>query len=441
MKKIRVLAIMIVLILVSSLTFAGGKGESDSVKKAEKPKLVFAHAWGGGDAKASLYVPFVQSYADANKENADIEVLALSGQQEYVDVMKTRLAAGELPDIFLFWPGESNLKPFADAGKLLTVDELSAYSGSEFKKQMVDESMYASSCLVDGVAVAIPIEQFKGFWLANTELFDKYNLKIPKTYEDLKAVSKVFVENGIVPVNMGSKGGNPGHFMFNALSYQLAGGIQDALTMAKTHKFDTPANRGAAELINEMRKLGMFPKDTIANGDWGPAVNLYNEEKAAMVYCFPWKIGDVKPEIAAKSEFFTIPALKDAAIDVSELSIGGQSMAVLINKDSFNDSVKKGELVKLANYILSDKMFELLAMTGNMPAKNVKISDTSSLTPLFVRALDFTAQQSNSQPPMWGLFPDPSVHTVYIDGLDQLFSGIITSDKFIKQVQTAFDNL
>ncbi|RKX72172.1 MAG: hypothetical protein DRP60_14100, partial [Spirochaetes bacterium] len=360
--------------------------------------------------------------------------------QEYVDVMKTRLAAGKLPDLFLFWPGESNLKPFADAGKLLTVDDFSAYSGSEFKRDMVDESMYASSCLVDGVAVAIPLEQYKGFWLANTELFDKYGLDIPVTYEELKAVSKVFVENDIVPINMGSKGGNPGHFMFNALSYQLEGGIDDDLSMAVTHKFDTPANRKAAEYLDEMRQLGMFPDDTIANGDWGPAVNLYNQEKAAMLYCFPWKIGDVKEDIAAKSEFFTIPALSDAAIDVAELSMSGQSMAMLINKDSFNDPAKKVELVKFANYLLSDEFFEILAKTGNMPTKSVKISG-DGLNALFVRTLEFTAQQSNSQPPMWGLFPDPSVHTVYIDGLDQLFSGIITPDEFINQVQTAFDKM
>ncbi|MCD6396037.1 MAG: extracellular solute-binding protein [Spirochaetaceae bacterium] len=440
MKKFRVLAIMLMLILVSSLTFAGGKGESNSVNKAEKPKLVFAHAWGGGDAKASLYVPFAQSYADANKENVDIEVLALAGQQEYVDVMKTRLAAGELPDIFLFWPGEGNLRPFADAGKLLAVDDFSNYSSTVFKKDMIDKSLY-SICQVDGVTDAIPIEQFKGFWLANKDLFDKFGLKIPTTYAELKEVSKVFVKNGIVPINMGSKGGNPGHFMFNALSYQLSGGIQDALTMAENHKFDTPANREAAKLLDEMRKLGMFPKDTIANGDWGPAVNLYNQEKAAMVYCFPWKIGDVKPEIAAKSVFFHTPALSDATIDVSKFAIGGQSMALLINKDSFNDSAKKDELVKLADYLLSDKMFKLLAKTGNMPAKNVKISDTSSYNPLFVGALNFTSTLTNSIQPMWGLFPDPSVHTVYIDGLDQLFAGIITADEFIKQVQTAFDNL
>ncbi len=75
-----------------------------------------------------------------------------------------------------------------------------------------------------------------------------------------------------------------------------------------------------------------------------------------------------------------------------------------------------------------------------MPTKSVKISG-DGLNALFVRTLEFTAQQSNSQPPMWGLFPDPSVHTVYIDGLDQLFSGIITPDEFINQVQTAFDKM
>lgn len=440
MKKVGKFALVMLLILVSALAFASGKSEGDSSGMAEKPELVFAHAWGGGDAKASLYVPFAQAYADENKDSADIEVLALSGQQEYVDVMKTRLAAGKLPDLFMFWPGESNLKPFADAGKLLSVDDFSAYSGSEFKKDMLDDSMYASSCLVDGVTVAIPVEQYKGFWLANTELFEKYGLEVPASYDELKAVSKVFVENGIVPINMGSKGGNPGHFMYNALSYQLEGGIEDALSMAKTHKFDTPANRKAAEYLDEMRKLGMFPEDTIANGDWGPAVNLYNQEKAAMLYCFPWKIGDVNADVAAKSEFFTIPALSDAAIDVSQLSLAGQSMAMLINKDSFNDPVKKDALVKFANYLLSDEFFEILAKTGNMPTKSVKIAG-DGMNPLFVRALDFTAQQTNSQPPMWGLFPDPSVHTVYIDGLDQLFSGIITPDEFINQVQAAFDNL
>ena len=62
---------------------------------------------------------------------------------------------------------------------------------------------------------------------------------MPTTYAELKEVSKVFVENGIVPINMGSKGGNPGHLFYNAILAQLENGISDAGSMGTTYDVST----------------------------------------------------------------------------------------------------------------------------------------------------------------------------------------------------------
>ena len=73
---------------------------------------------------------------------------------------------------------------------------------------------------IEGKKYGFPVEAFKGFFLANKTLFEKYNLKYSKTYAELNDVAKVFNQNGIVPINVGSKGGNPGHFFLDAVTYQ-----------------------------------------------------------------------------------------------------------------------------------------------------------------------------------------------------------------------------
>ena len=49
----------------------------------------------------------------------------------------------------------------------------------------------------DGSLYGLPLDSFIGVLMCNQSLFDEYGLEIPKTMDDLYAVSATFNENGI----------------------------------------------------------------------------------------------------------------------------------------------------------------------------------------------------------------------------------------------------
>ncbi|MBV5337656.1 MAG: sugar ABC transporter substrate-binding protein, partial [Deltaproteobacteria bacterium] len=117
----------------------------------------------------------------------------------------------------------------------------------------------------------------------------------------------------------------------------------------------------------------MFVADTIASGDWGPAVELYNQKKAAMVYCFPWKIGDIDKALIPDTEVVAFPKMDGAVLDPSTFEVGGVSMGLAITEKAFNDPAKQAALVEFADFLVSDEMFTELGKASMIPAKNVKL--------------------------------------------------------------------
>ncbi|NTV35426.1 MAG: extracellular solute-binding protein [Anaerolineaceae bacterium] len=440
----RVMAAILVLVFVlaacaPAATMAPAATEMPAVTEAvaataapaaEKVTIRFAYNWTGGDSKAAYYEAAIKTYQEKHP-NVEIILEGTPGM-EHQNKILTDLAGGNLPDLFMYWNGASTLQPLLDGNAILDMDEFFKVSKAT-KRDQWNESTFSTS-IVNGVTYELPVESFKGFMIANKALFDKYNLKYPTTMAEWKEVAKVFVENGIVPILMASKGGNPGHLFYNDLVYQM-GGLEGFQELDKTYKL-TPPFLKAAELVNEMSAAKFFPSDTIANGDWGPAVALYNEEKAAMVYCFPWKIGDIKPELLAQTVVINFPKMEGAVVDPSTFSIGGVSMGLVINKASFEDSAKQAEIVEFADFLVSDAMFTELGKASMMPAKKVTL-DPSSLNPLFVAAVDFSSKMETYDV-LWSKFSGAASQTVYSDFNDELFAGAPAAE-VIAKLQKALD--
>lgn len=391
---------------------------------AEKVTLRFAYNWTGGDAKAAYYEAAIKTYQDAHP-NVEIVLEGTPGM-EHQNKILTDLAGDNLPDLFMYWNGPSTLQPLIDADAILDMSEFFKVSTAT-KRDQWNESTFSTS-IVNGVTYELPVESFKGFMIANKSLFEKYNLQYPTTMEEWKAVAKVFVENGIVPTEMASKGGNPGHLFYNEIVYQM-GGLEGYENLDTTFEL-TPPFTTAAEIINEMSAAKFFQSDTIASGDWGPAVALYNEGKSATVYMFPWKIGDLKPEVLAQTEVINFPKMDGAVLDPSTFSIGGVSMGLTINKASFEDSAKQAALVEFADFLVSDAMFTELGKASMMPAKKVTL-DPASLNPLFVAAVDFSSKQETYDV-LWSKFSGAASTTAYSDFNDELFAGAPAADMIAK---------
>ena len=253
--------------------------------------------------------------------------------------------------------------------------------------------------------------------------------------QELKQIADAFNADGIVPLDMGSKGGNPGHLFFNQLVYGF-GGEKDIADVAKTFDVSTDAFKKAAAAVAQMKQDKIFPDDTIANGDWGPSIVLYNEGKAAMLYTCPWMIGAIKPEIAAVSEMMNFPTMDGQVVDPNTFALGGSVMGVVVKKAAFEDPAKQAAIVDFVDFLVSDYVFTELGSAPMMPAKQVKL-DPAQLDPFFVKIVDHTAQQSTVDV-LWSVLPSSATQEAYSQVMDELFAGT-PPDEVIAKLQEAVD--
>jgi len=319
----------------------------------------------------------------------------------------------------------------ADVGEYFNESE--KVNQSDYPDAMFDSFRF------NGKIYGIPTESYVGFWFCNKELFEKYNLEYPTTYEELLEVSKVFNENGIVPLAMGSKAGNPAHFFFSELFCQYAGAEEKFLELTNDWKVDNENFRKVAGLIEDMKKNNVFPADTVANGDWGPSFALYDEGKAAMVYTMTWQLKALSPETEAKTVQINAPRMPDSTVDPASFVSSNSTYGLGFNAKSFADPAKRQALIELGDMFTSDEWVETMFYeTGTLNAKNIIIDQDKAQMPILFSVID-NAKGKEKMSCHWLAYPDGEPFGYFMEKLDELFAGSMSPEEFTQGCQKALD--
>lgn len=405
----------------------------EDITEAEKITIRFATNWGPGDAKYDYFNPLFEKYAEENKEKVVIKLETLS-TEDYKTKIRTETASGNLPDIFTWWGG-SMITDMVDAELLLNVDDYFMMTDKTSKEDF-DSSAFGYYTLPDGT-YGFPLESTRPVFIANKALFDEYGLSYPKTYEELKAVSEVFNQNGIIPIAMASKNGTPAEFFFSELYSQFAGAEEELVNMGTTRNFATDNALKTAEAITDMINQGMFPEDTVANGDWGPCLQLYCDGKAAMTYTYPWMFESMTEEAQEFSECIPVPMLDGAANDPSTFVSGFTVYGAVVSKSSFEDPAKQQALVDFIDFLTSDELTLALTQSGMIPAKQVAY-DMDDMKPIFKKMIDFCEGKKLTSV-HYTTIPDLTALNMLDASLDELFIQAITPQEFLDKVQAELD--
>jgi len=355
------------------------------------------------------------------------------------DELQTKIATDaanrNLPEIFDYW-GFPYLFDMVAGGMLLNVEE---YLKKSDALNFEDIPEYAWDYYRwKGKIWGIPTEQHCSYLLANKEMFSKLGLDFPDTYEELIAVGKKFNAQNIIPTNLSCKGSNPGHFWFSELYWQFPNAEEGLKQLREEWKFDSEINYRVAKLIADQKKNGLFPKDTLATGDWGPSFALYTGEKAAMCYSWTWMAPGMPPEVAKKSVFIDVPKMPGAVNDPSNFCSGGPLYGFVINADSFHNPSKQEAVIALADYLVSDEFCKIRADLGVIPVKEGLDINWEKIDPFLARILEYNRDKE------WKLshyhyFPGTGVWDMYELRIDQLWAGQLGPEGFVRKVQEELD--
>lgn len=288
---------------------------ADASKNQKKSKIRMTY-WNNEETVKTLLALFKTKLPDVEVEYQFID------NKQYDNVVETQLASGNGPDII-----GSNPTKTKQHVKLGYCEDLTRYA-SKFSE--AGKNVYS----VSGKLYALPgISWFEGIFY-NKEIFDKYGLKAPKTFEEELKIHETLQKAGIKPQAMGAKSWEPMMkssmgFVMNDYLFTDAGKGFDQAFADGTKTMDGAWNKSITRWA-ELIKRG-YITESMLGIDYDQALDEFATGKAAMWESGPWALETIKkknPNI--KVDMFPFYGDKEG----SGYLIGGPGVGFEINAAS-----------------------------------------------------------------------------------------------------------
>ncbi|WP_066400792.1 extracellular solute-binding protein [Cytobacillus eiseniae] len=418
------------LAIASGLILGGcsSKSSSDDGNKSSGDKTVvkMMHLWpeGSSNAQYTIVDDIIKAYEDENP-TVDIQTEIL-GNEQYKEKIKVLSASNELPDVGITWAA-GYMKPFVDGNKFTPLDDIVK------KDQFVAGTLDAFS--VDDSAYALPLELNITPVYYNKEIFEKYNLDAPKTYDEFLNVVKTLVDNGVTPVTLGNKDRWTGSMWYMYLADRIGGPETLNNAINRSGSFEDPALVKAAEELANLVDMGAFVKgfNGLSNDE---AKGYFMNEQAAMYLMATWELPnyttspDVAQEFKDKVGYFKFPTYEGGKGDIDSY-VGGPGVGLFVSEES----KVKDEAKKFVSYLVEEWGKRSVTDAGVIPATVVDTSN-GDLDQMYIDILNDLGSATNLT-----LYADvqmsAAVADVHLNQIQALFGGQSTPEEFTKTQEEA----
>jgi len=407
------------LVFVFSLALMGCSSDKntskDSGKSSSKKVTLTIGSWRTED-KAG----YEKIIKDFEAKNPDIQVEFKPSQNtEYDTILNTQLKGGSGPDIIQLRPYAPGMA-LAKAGYLEPIDGMSGLD--QFSKLML-----AAATGQDGKVYGVPLSVNSAQIFYNKDIFKKYKIEEPKTYDDLIAIAKKLKKNNVTPFAFGSKDAwllTMSHAIIGPAFY---GSDFPEKVKSGQAKFTDP---DFVKSIQAMKDLdAYFPKNYTGLGEVDDRT-LFATGQAAMYVEGSFDIEPVRqlnPDI--KLGFFNMPSAK-----------GGDPTITTWVDSSYGINAKsahKEEAKKFIEYLTTKEFGKLFADTFNRISAVPGVETKDAL----VTAL---AQASDKYATPYFILTDfndgnPTTKTVLTNDLQAMYLGKMTPEDVAKDVQKSAD--
>ena len=384
MKKAPVLTycILVTALLLTSLSGCGKGGDGSAraaTGEATAPSDVtirtirVATTFTGDDPYKNIWQQVLKDFAAEHPEINVIDEATSAGGDAFKIKINTDFASGNEPDVTYGFNGALG-KPLVDSGKVIDwKNELKADPewAANFKQDTLE------TCKYEGKLYALPfLGFFEGMWV-NRDIFDKYELGIPKTYDDILRTIPVLRSHGITPIACAFS--DEPHYIIETFIL-AAGGSQ-----GNSNLFD-PSWAQALELIKELYEKNAFTNDALTIKQ-GKCAELFADKKAAMFISGSWTRGDIKDH--ENTIVIPLPAVTGGKADPTDI-IGGAGTGWYLAGE-LNEK-KDGAGMTFIKYMTRPEVVAKFAEVAGVPLISC---DVKAKTPLDQSCLDLMNNASS----------------------------------------------
>ncbi|MBW4080161.1 extracellular solute-binding protein [Paenibacillus sp. S150] len=429
MKKLMSLSIM--LLVFSMITAcsgntdnasnAGSGGETDNgaaaTNSAEPVKLSIWHNFSGDDQRAQTMRGLIEAYATAHPEvELDVQAIPPDG---YKQRLKTVAAANELPDVFLTNPG-SMIAEFYNGGLIQPIDDL-----LDREPEWVDGFLPGAfeSHTFDGAVYAAPINHSPSSILYyNSDLFEKYSVKVPATWDELMTAIDTFNSNGITPFALGNKASWVADSTLLSTLGNRVTGTDWFLNAVKGEgaSFNDPEFVKALDYFKQLVDADAFQEG--ANSiDNTQAEQYFIQGKAAMTMGGNWTLTSLattaSPETLEQVGVTVFPSVPDGKGEANSLSASTGTGFALNAKA---EGAQRDAAFDLIYAISGPDAQKAIAESNTLVIYKADV-DESKVTPLFKKAYDLIS--SVSLTPVYDAYLSSATTEAVNNGLQELMLG------------------
>jgi len=298
MKKL--LAILLSAVLLGSTVTGCGSSSSAQSQAPSKSKSSASSTVASGTATSeAVKISYLSRYANPEyprdkyflsrldefkKENPNITIedLSTADGDAYTTKIKSSVAAGSPPDMFIC----SDVFPRYDWAKNNIIQDLSPLINSSEWTGPKNDDLFGGYTFKDkglkGI-YGVPNNTATFQMFVNTKLLKDNGFDVPKTWEDVLAMSDALNAKGITPVGLAAKTKDEVGNFFSDLAMKMYGTqLRDDLISGK-------AKWNGDEMMSVLNKMkgfidkGVFGRDAISY-DYNDAINNFSQKKVAIHY-------------------------------------------------------------------------------------------------------------------------------------------------------------
>ncbi|BCS81901.1 ABC transporter substrate-binding protein [Anaerocellum diazotrophicum] len=351
----------IVLIIVLILNTQKTVEESVTIENEElevNTKIRFLSPWGGSDPYADTLSFVLQKFQE---ENTGITIVneSLFGD-DFLIKLQTDFASGNPPDVFGLFPGSVRdlliqRHQIADLTDVIKRDVkwYQSFYPNMWKYVTFNKRIYG-----------VPLETIVECLFVNKDIFEKYNLQVPKTLNELINVSKILKSKGIIPIAFNAQ--PEGTYIYQNIIVSI-GTKHDVENPIKNGKFSDPYIK-ALDYLKELYKVGAFPTNYYSLTS-KQRNDLFLTKKAAMIVQGSWFIPKCDPKTV---DIYFFPQVNGT--DKKHLIYGLGGGTFYVSTQAWQDNTKRVWAIEILKYLTSEKVARIFVERTGL-ISNVKIKD------------------------------------------------------------------
>lgn len=413
---------IVVMITILSLLFGCSSGWVPTGASAGKRvQLRFLEKW--PDPEYAPYFEQVVNEFEQTHPNIIIKMEAVA-DDPMKDKLRTAMGGGHLPDVSFSWSGQF-AKKFVNAGAAL---DLTKYLNDDpkWKNSFIPSALQPFQ--FNGKNYGIPIRLDGKFLVYNKKIFKKYQLEVPKNWQEFMELCKKLKNHGVTPILLGNQEPWAAIHYLTGLNQKWV--PNQTLTKDYNPKSGQFTNRGyvkALESLKSIQDKGYFNRNiNSVRHDFALQQLAYG--KGAMMYLETEEFADLAKEMTDDWGIFPLPDITEGKGNQNYLT-GAPDGFIISSKTKH-----RKEAIEFLKFLTGKKSQEKMVKMNHWNSAIKGAVNKNNALKQTVEAQKYMEQTEGLS--QWlDTAMDSQVADVYQHDVQPLLNGKMTPEQVMKDVQ------